>query len=103
MAVYGIVWVLGALLAIYIPLVPYLIFTVGVVGWLLLVVEAVVAAPIMAVSFMLPANDEMGKDGARFGGVVKYNFAPDIDVVWFCFSNSAVSGGGEADKLWDVE
>lgn len=60
-AIYSIVWVIGAILAIYIPLIPYLIFTIGVIGWLLLVIEATVAAPILAISFMLPANEELGK------------------------------------------
>lgn len=60
-AVYSIVWVIGAVLAIYVPLIPYLIFTLGVVGWLLLVIEAIVAAPILAIGFMLPTNEEMGK------------------------------------------
>lgn len=40
-ALYGIVWIIGAILAIYIPLVPYIIYTVTVVGWLLLVIEAI--------------------------------------------------------------
>lgn len=61
MAIYSIVWIIGATLAIYVPLVPYMIFTVGVLGWLLLVVEAIVAAPILAISFILPAGDELGK------------------------------------------
>lgn len=61
MAVYSIVWVIGATLAIYVPLIPYMMFTVGVVGWLLLVIEAIVAAPVLAISFILPAGDELGK------------------------------------------
>lgn len=61
MAIYSIVWIIGATLAIYVPLVPYMIFTVGVLGWLLLVIEAIVAAPILAISFILPAGDELGK------------------------------------------
>ncbi len=60
-AIYSIIWVIGATLAIYVPLIPYLIFTVSIIGWLLLVVEAVVASPILAISFMLPTHDEMGK------------------------------------------
>lgn len=59
--VYGTIWSIGAMLAIYVPMVPYMIFTVGVIGWLLLVIEAIVAAPILAISFMLPSNDELGK------------------------------------------
>jgi conjugal transfer/type IV secretion protein DotA/TraY len=61
MAVYSIVWIIGATLAIYVPLIPYMMFTVGVVGWLLLVVEAIVAAPVLAISFILPSGEELGK------------------------------------------
>lgn len=61
MAVYSIVWILGATLAIYVPLIPYMMFTVGIVGWLLLVVEAIVAAPVLAISFILPSGEELGK------------------------------------------
>lgn len=61
MAIYSIVWIIGATLAIYVPLIPYMMFTVGIVGWLLLVVEAIVAAPVLAISFILPSGDELGK------------------------------------------
>lgn len=61
MAVYSIVWIIGATLAIYVPLIPYMMFTVGVVGWLLLVVEAIVAAPVLAISFIMPSGEELGK------------------------------------------
>ncbi len=59
--IYGIIWVIGATLAVYIPLIPYMIFTIGVVGWLLLVIEAMVGAPVMALSFILPGGEELGK------------------------------------------
>lgn len=58
---FGILWVIGATLSIYIPLIPYMIFTVAVVGWFLLVIEAIVAAPILALSFILPSGEELGK------------------------------------------
>jgi conjugal transfer/type IV secretion protein DotA/TraY len=57
----GILWLVGATLAIYVPLIPYMIFVIATLGWLLLVIEAVVAAPILAVSLMLPAGEELGK------------------------------------------
>ena len=60
-AIVSIIWVAGATLAIYVPLIPYMMFTVGVLGWFLLVVEAVVAAPIMTLGFILPTNEELGK------------------------------------------
>ncbi len=61
LSIYGVLWVIGATLAIYVPLVPYMMFAVGVVGWFLLVIEAVVAAPILALSFILPSGEELGK------------------------------------------
>lgn len=61
LSLYGITWAIGVMLAIYIPLIPYLMFTVAVVGWFLLVIEAIVAAPILALSFILPSGEELGK------------------------------------------
>lgn len=58
---FSLLWIVGATLAIYVPLVPYLMFTVATMGWMLFVVEAIVAAPILAVGFMLPSGDELGK------------------------------------------
>lgn len=60
-SVYGILWIVGATLSIYVPLIPYMIFTVAVVGWFLLVIEAIVAAPILALGFILPSGEELGK------------------------------------------
>lgn len=60
-SIYTIVWVLGSTLAIYVPLIPYMMFTVAVIGWFLLVIEAIVAAPILALSFILPSGEELGK------------------------------------------
>ena len=59
--VYGVVWIIGATLAIYVPLIPYMMFTVAVLGWFLIVIEAIVAAPILAISFILPSGEELGK------------------------------------------
>jgi conjugal transfer/type IV secretion protein DotA/TraY len=56
-----VVWTMGAGLAIYAPLIPFMIFTVAAVGWLLTVVEAVIAAPLVALSLVTPAGDEIGK------------------------------------------
>lgn len=61
LSMYSIFWVLGATMAVYIPLVPYMMFAIGVVGWFLLVIEAIVAAPILTLSFILPSGEELGK------------------------------------------
>lgn len=56
-----VVWTMGAGLAIYAPLIPFMIFTVATIGWLLTVVEAIIAAPLVALSLVTPAGDELGK------------------------------------------
>ncbi len=54
-------WALGASLAIYMPLIPYMIFVTTALGWMLTVVEAIIAAPIIALGLVLPGGDELGK------------------------------------------
>jgi conjugal transfer/type IV secretion protein DotA/TraY len=54
-------WAIGASLAIYSPLIPYMIFTLTALGWLLIVVEAIIAAPLIALGLVVPSGDEMGK------------------------------------------
>ncbi len=56
-------WSLGAMLAIYMPLIPTIIFITTVVGWMLLVIEAVFAAPLLALGIVIPSQDDMGRLG----------------------------------------
>lgn len=49
--------VLGATFGVYLPLVPYLIFTFGAIGWLIVCVEAMVAAPIVALGILSPGGE----------------------------------------------
>lgn len=57
----GALWALGASLAIYMPLVPFMIFTMAAIGWLLTVIEAIIAAPLIALGLVTPSGDELGK------------------------------------------
>jgi hypothetical protein len=54
---------LGALLGIYVPLIPYMIFTMGAIGWLFAVIEAMVAGPIIALGILSPGgqHDILGR------------------------------------------
>lgn len=42
----------GGLLGIYIPLIPYVVFTVTVLGWFIATIEAMVAAPLVALGIL---------------------------------------------------
>lgn len=44
----------GGMLAIYTPLVPYIIFTFGAIGWFTAAIEAMVAAPFVALGILSP-------------------------------------------------
>ena len=53
---------LGVVLAIYIPFVPFLLFLFGVISWMIAVVEAMVAAPLVALGVTHPeGHDLLGK------------------------------------------
>jgi defect in organelle trafficking protein DotA len=58
-----IFFVLGANFAYYIPLIPFIIFVFSAVGWLISVIEAMVAAPLVALGVTHPEgqHDLLGK------------------------------------------
>ncbi len=47
------------LLAYYLPLLPYFIFALGGLAWLIAVIEAMVAAPIVAMGLLWPSGDKV--------------------------------------------
>jgi defect-in-organelle-trafficking protein DotA len=61
-AMIGAMFVTGFTFAVYIPLIPYLIFTFAAVGWLISVLEAIVAGPLVAAAVTHPeGHDLLGK------------------------------------------
>ncbi len=59
----GALFSLGAILGIYVPLIPYMIFTIGAIGWLIATIEAMVAGPIIALGILSPGgqHDILGR------------------------------------------
>lgn len=55
MALFGI----GVLFALVIPMTPFILFWAGKMAWLLLVIEALVAAPIVALGIVYPEGHEV--------------------------------------------
>ena len=47
---------IGAVLGIYLPLIPYTIYLMGAVGWLMATIEAMVAGPIIALGILSPSG-----------------------------------------------
>jgi len=56
MALLGILMALGGTLAIYLPLIPFTIFTMGAIGWLLSTIETMVAGPLVALGILSPGG-----------------------------------------------
>jgi hypothetical protein len=46
----------GGMLAVYVPLIPYILFTMGAIGWLTATIEAMVAAPLVALGILSPGG-----------------------------------------------
>lgn len=58
----GIMVSIGFTTAYYVPMLPYMIFTFGAIAWLMAVIEAMVAAPIVALGVTHPeGHDAFGK------------------------------------------
>ncbi|ABS78182.2 type IV secretion protein DotA [Coxiella burnetii] len=62
-------WGTGFVLAYYVPLYPYMLYTFGVIGWIIVVIEAMVAAPLIAFGLTHPeGHDFLGE--AKQGGML---------------------------------
>jgi defect-in-organelle-trafficking protein DotA len=59
----ALLWGIGATLGVYTPMVPFLVYTTSVFGWFVAVIEAVVAAPVLALGLVHPSGEELGKVG----------------------------------------
>lgn len=79
----GALMVPVAMLAVYMPLLPYMLFAVGVLGWLLTVFEAMVAAPILALGVIHPEgrHDFFGKSEPAVGLIVNVFIKPMLMVI----------------------
>lgn len=53
---FGIMVSLGATLSVYLPLVPFIIFTFGAIGWLTSTIETMVAGPLVALGIIAPGG-----------------------------------------------
>lgn len=79
-------FVVGLFFAYYLPAVPFILWISAVVGWLILVLESMVAAPLWAVAHMMP-SDQGGLAGpyGRTGWMLFFNILirPPLMVMGF--------------------
>lgn len=84
-----LVWVIffftiGFVAAYYIPLYPYMIFLFGTIAWLMSVIEAMVAAPIVALGIMSPEGEGiLGKSETGMMILVNVFLRPSMMIIGF--------------------
>lgn len=83
-------WICGATLGIYVPLVPYIIFTATAIGWMILVVEAIVGAPIIALAMVQPSGEELGQIKAALLILANIFLRPTLMIFGFIIAGSVV-------------
>lgn len=73
---------IGALLGVYMPLVPFTLFAFGVIGWFTAVIEAMIAAPLVALGIMMPSGQHeiMGKSGETLMMILNIFLRPTLMV-----------------------
>lgn len=86
----AIVWVEGVIMALYIPMIPYLVFTFAALSWIILVIEAFLAAPLIGLSLVIPSEDELGKTTTGIAILFGVFMRPPLMIVGFLFAMKLV-------------
>ncbi len=81
-----ILWTAGISLALYIPLIPLLVFTFSAMGWVILVIEAMIGAPLIALTLIIPSEDEIGKAGHAIVILLGLFLRPALMILGFIFA-----------------
>ena len=76
----GYLIAIGGLLGIYLPLLPFIIFSFGAMGWFMGVIEAITAAPIIAIGILMPGGQHeiMGRAEASIMMTLNIFLAPTL-------------------------
>ena len=75
---------IGMTTAYYVPLIPYMIFTFGAIAWFMSVIEAMVAAPIVALGIIHPeGHDAFGKGEAAIMILMNVFLRPAMMIIGY--------------------
>lgn len=81
----------GLTLGIYIPLIPFLVFTFCAIGWFILVIEALLGASLIALTLVVPSEDEIGKAGHAIVILLGLFLRPAMMILGFIFGISLLT------------
>ncbi|MFJ1269453.1 type IVB secretion system protein DotA [Legionella lytica] len=80
----GVMTTIGFTTAYYVPILPYMIFTFGAMSWLISVIEAMVAAPIVALGVTHPeGHDAFGKGEAAIMILINVFLRPSMMIIGY--------------------
>lgn len=82
-AIISLLYLAGVTLALYVPLIPYFVFTFTAFSWIILVIEALLGAPLIALSLIVPSEDEIGKSGHAMVILLGLCLRPALMIVGF--------------------
>jgi hypothetical protein len=76
---------MGAIMAYYFPMIPYLVFTFATIQWLILTVEAMTAAPLMALGILHPegTHEVFGHSSAGIAILSTVFLRPSLMIVGY--------------------
>lgn len=86
-----VLWAAAATMAIYIPLIPFVLFLAATMGWMMGAIEAVVAAPLIALGIATPSEDELGKLGQSLMLIVNAFLRPTLTIVGFIAATKIIN------------
>jgi conjugal transfer/type IV secretion protein DotA/TraY len=90
----SLLWACGAMLGVYLPMIPYIIFLTTAFGWMMAVIEAIVGAPILALGMMHPsAQEELGKIAQGLGILANIFLRPTLMIFGFIIAASLLRAG----------
>jgi defect-in-organelle-trafficking protein DotA len=82
----GVMVGIGFVTTYYVPLLPYIIFTFGSIAWLISVIEAMVAGPIVALGVTHPeGHDAFGKGEQAIMLLMNVFLRPAMMIIGYCF------------------
>lgn len=79
----ALLWGAGVFLGMYVPLIPFVVFTFTAIGYLILCIETIVAAPIVALGITAPGHDAMGRASPAVLLITNVMLRPALMIIGF--------------------
>ncbi|HDR9058081.1 TPA: DotA/TraY family protein, partial [Burkholderia vietnamiensis] len=76
----------GAMLAVYLPMIPTLMWYTAVFSWVVTLAEAVIAAPVWMCMHLHPAGEETGKAASGYSLILSLTVRPALMVLGLCMA-----------------